>query len=386
MQNNMNFERLYAKIRLDAVGENVAEVRKRIPESTKIMAVIKANAYGHGAVEFSEYLEDKVEWYGVATLDEALELRRSGTLKPILILGGTNPAEHEKAIAENITLAVYDLAIAEKLSQKAKVLGKTANIHIKADTGMSRIGFQVCEESADCVKKISELENIKITGMFTHFAIADAKDKSSALSQRDLFDKFVEMCRERGVEIPFLHVNNSAGTMELDRHYSMVRMGIMLYGLYPSEEMDKSFPLKPAMELICHITHVKELEAGRGISYGHTYITDKNMKIATLPCGYADGYPRSLSNKARVLIGGKSCKILGRICMDQMMVDVTHLPDVKAGDEAVLVGKMGEDFISVEELADNAFSFNYEFVCGISRRVPRAYFNEEKYKKTIKYI
>lgn len=386
MQSNMEFERLYARIALDAVGENVAEVRKRIPESTKIMAVIKANAYGHGAVEFAEYLEDKVEWYGVATLDEALELRHSGVKKPILILGGTNPAEYKKAIAENITLAVYDLASAEKLSEIAKEQNKIANIHIKADTGMSRIGFQVNEESADCVKEISGLENIEITGMFTHFAIADAKDKTSALRQRDLFDKFVGMCRERGVDIPFLHVNNSAGTMELDRHYSMVRMGIMLYGLYPSDEMDKSFPLKPAMELVCHITHVKELEAGRGISYGHTFVTEKKMKVATLPCGYADGYPRSLSGKAQVLIGGKRCNVLGRICMDQMMVDVTHLSDVKAGDKVVLVGKMGKEFISVEELADNAFSFNYEFVCDVSRRVPRAYFDKASYKKTVKYL
>lgn len=382
----MEYQRLYAKIDLDAVGKNVCGVRARIPEGTMIMAVIKANAYGHGAVPFSEYLEDKVDWYGVACVDEARELRRAGTKKPILILGYVNPAEYKYVVADDITIAMFKYADAEKLSEEALTQGKRASVHIKVDTGMSRIGFQPTEESADEVKRISELPGISVGGMFTHFALADCKDKTSAEKQRDKYDSFVSMCEDRGVEIPIKHVNNSAGTMELDRHYSMVRMGIMLYGLYPSDEMDTSYPLYPAMELISHISHVKLLEKGRGISYGHTYVTDKDTLVATIPCGYADGYPRCLSANAEVLIAGVRCPILGRICMDQMMVDVSKVPDCRAGDMVVLVGNMGKEHISVEELADKAYSFNYEFVCGVGHRVPRVYYENGEFLKTISYI
>ncbi len=382
----MEYQRLYAKIDLEAVKKNVEGVRRRIPDNTKIMAVIKANAYGHGAVEFSHYLEDKADWFGVATTDEAIELRRGGTAKPILILGGTNPAEFPDLIRENITVTVFDSATAEKLSREACKQGRVGKIHIKVDTGMSRVGFQVTEKSAEEVEHISRMPNIEIDGMFTHFAKADSSDKSYALKQREKYDLFVEMCRKRGVNIPLCHVNNSAATMELDRHYDMVRMGIMLYGLYPSEEMNRSYPLYPAMELVTHIAHIKTLEKGRGISYGHTFVTERETRVATLPCGYADGYPRSLSNKGHVLVAGKRCPILGRVCMDQMMVDVSEVPNASVGDEVVLVGRMGDWSISVEELADNAYSFNYEFVCGIGRRVPRVYFEGERYIKTVSYI
>ena len=382
----MEYNRLYAKIDLDAIGKNVSEVRKRIPDKTKIMAIIKANAYGHGATVVAEYLEDKADWFGVAALDEALELRRAGTKKDILVLGCLDPAELQAAAENDITITIANSTVAEKLSAICCENGLTADIHIKLDTGMSRIGFRPDAESVDEVERISRLEGIRITGIFTHFAIADIRDKTSAKTQRELYDSFIADCRERGLEFSVCHINNSAATMELDRHYDMVRMGIMLYGLYPSEEMDKSFPLHPAMELIGHVSFVKKLEKGRGVSYGHTYIADKDMKVATVTCGYADGYPRCLSNKSCVLISGKRCPIIGRICMDQFMVDVTMLDCVKAGDEVVLVGRMGDEYIPVEEPAELAYSFNYEFVCSVSRRVPRVYFKNGKYFKTENYL
>ncbi|MBQ2729644.1 MAG: alanine racemase [Clostridia bacterium] len=382
----MEYKRMYAKIDLDSVGKNVKGVRDRIPCGTRIMAVIKANAYGHGAVTLAKYLDGRVEWYGVANIDEALELRNAGIEKEILVLGCLNPLEYRAAVENDITVTIASLADAEKLSKTASGLKTEAKCHIKLDTGMSRIGFQANDESVSAVKSIAGLPSLKIGGIFTHFALADSKDKTVAEKQREIFDVFTNKCEKAGVVLPVKHVNNSAATMELDRHYDMVRMGIMLYGLYPSEEMDRSYPLYPAMSLISHISFIKELEKGRGISYGHTYITDKNTVVATVPCGYADGYPRCLSGRAEVLIRGVRCPILGRICMDQMMVDVTHVPGVNRGDEVVLVGRSGDEFIPVEEIADNAFSFNYEFVCGVSRRVPRVYFENGEYKNTVSYL
>lgn len=382
----MEYKRMYAKIDLDSVGKNVKGVRDRIPCGTRIMAVIKANAYGHGAVTLAKYLDGRVEWYGVANIDEALELRNAGIEKEILVLGCLNPLEYRAAVENDITVTIASLADAEKLSKTASELKTEAKCHIKLDTGMSRIGFQANDESVSAVKSIAGLPSLKIGGIFTHFALADSKDKTVAEKQREIFDIFTNKCEKAGVVLPVKHVNNSAATMELDRHYDMVRMGIMLYGLYPSEEMDKSYPLYPAMSLISHISFIKELEKGRGISYGHTYITDKNTVVATVPCGYADGYPRCLSGRAEVLIRGVRCPILGRICMDQMMVDVTHVPGVNRGDEVVLVGRSGDEFIPVEEIADTAFSFNYEFVCGVSRRVPRVYFENGEYKNTVSYL
>ncbi len=382
----MEYQRLYAKIDLDAIGKNVEGVRSRIPCATGIMAIIKADAYGHGSVAVAQYLANKVEWFGVAAVDEAVELRKAGVEKNILILGCADHREYEIALRHGITLAITSYADAEKLSFLARQMNLTANVHIKVDTGMSRIGFQANDENAFEVKKISELDNICIGGAFTHFAIADSKDKTSALEQRDKYDRFIEKCREIGVEIPLCHVNNSAGTMELDKYYDIVRMGIMLYGLYPSEEMDKSYILHPAMELIGHVSFVKTLEKGRGVGYGHTYITDRETRVATVRCGYADGYPRALSSNAQVLVKGKRCNVIGRVCMDQVMIDVSNVDDVNPGDEVVLFGRMEDEFVPVEELAQRAFSFNYEFVCGIARRVPRVYFENGKYVKTVSYL
>ncbi len=381
----MNYERVYAKIDLNAIGKNVAGVRERMHNDSMIMAVIKADAYGHGAASVSEYLEDKVDWYGVSNVYEGIELRDNGSNKPILILGATMPAEFENVVKYALTPAIFDYERAKHLSDIAVHNNRTVNIHIKVDTGMSRIGFQPTACAADEILRISKLPGIVIEGIFSHLAKADETDKSSAEEQKRLFDEFVSLLASKGISPAIKHLSNSAAIMELDAKYNMVRMGIMLYGLYPSDEMDKNYVLYPAMELISHVTHVKELEAGKGISYGHTYVTYKTMKIATVPVGYADGYPRSLSNKGYVIIKGKLCPILGRICMDQMMVDVTDV-DVKVGDDVILFGTDGINTISVEDVANNACSFNYEMVCRINRRVPRAYFDADKYVKTVSYI
>ncbi len=276
------------------------------------------------------------------------------------------------------------------LSEVACRMGKTAKIHLAIDTGMARIGWRVTEQSADEAAFAASLPGIEVEGMFSHFAIADSADKAPSIEQRASYDRFVGMLEKRGVHIPIKHLNNSAGILEFDRYYDMVREGIILYGLYPSDdvmrEIGDQFVLKPAMELVTHISYIKDVAAHQGISYGHTFRAERNMRVATIPVGYADGYPRELSNKAEVLIHGVRCRILGRVCMDQMMVDITHVPEARLEDRVILVGRDGDEQISVEELAAAAHSFNYEFVCGISRRVPRIYFRDGEPLMTVNYL
>ena len=373
----MDYQRVYAKIDLDAIKHNIALVKRKIAEGTKLMLVIKADAYGHGAAVIAKEFENEADYFGVAEMNEALELRHAGIEKPILILGYTSPFLHEKALENDITLTVFQYKNIESLSRTAQRLGKEAKVHFAVDTGMSRIGFGVTEEDAELATKAARLPAIRLEGIFSHFAMADAVDKSSAEKQRALFEQFLAMLKERGISAPIRHMDNSAGILSFENGYEMVREGIILYGLYPSEEVCSQvgnfYDFRPAMEMITHISHIKTLEAHHGIGYGHTYITDKPLRVATLPVGYADGYPRALSNRGSVLIRGKRCPILGRICMDQMMVDVTGVPEAVAEDPVVLIGRNGEAVISVEEVADAAYSFNYEFVCGIARRIPRVY-------------
>ncbi len=384
----MEYRRVYAKIDLDALDHNVSLIEKKLPEGTKIMPIIKADAYGHGAVEFARFLHDRAAYFGVAALDEAIELRSAGIDTPILILGYTSPELFDDAVKHDITLAIFHSGDAVLLDRAAEAQGKRAKVHIAVDTGMSRIGYQVTDGSADDAARIAALRNIDVEGMFSHFATADEVDKTEAKHQHERFDKFRTMLAERGVKPRLVHLDNSAGIMEMkDSFYDMARAGIILYGLYPSEEVIKeTFPLRPVMSLVSHISHVKILPPERGISYGRTYITDHEIRVATIPVGYADGYPRALSGIGRVLICGRSCPILGRVCMDQMMVDVTELPDVAAGETVTLVGRDGDEVITVEELAAPANSFNYEFVCGIGRRVPRAYFRHGEHVKTVSYL
>ena len=373
----MEYQRVYAKIDLDAISHNIALVKRKIPDGTKLMLVIKADAYGHGAVAIAREFEGEADYFGVAEMNEALELRYAGIRKPILILGYTSPFLFEKALKNSITLTMFQYENIEALSATAQRLGIEAKIHFAVDTGMSRIGFGVSEREADLAARAAKLPLIRVEGIFSHFAMADATDKTSAEQQRELFERFLAMLTARGVSAPIRHLDNSAGILSFENGYEMVREGIILYGLYPSEEVCSQvgdfYDFRPAMELITHISHIKTLDAHHGISYGHTYITDKPLRVATIPVGYADGYPRALSNRGEVLIHGKRCPVLGRICMDQMMVDVTDVPEARPEDSVVLVGKDGGEVISVEEVADAAYSFNYEFVCGIARRIPRVY-------------
>ncbi|WP_236897897.1 alanine racemase [Clostridium beijerinckii] len=367
--------RTYVKIDLEAILHNINEAKKRIEKSVKIMAIIKADGYGHGATVLGNFLKSEVDYYGVATLEEALELRQSGIELPILILGYTSPSKYIEVVKNNITQTVYNTEMAKEMSEAGAICKKNAKVHIAIDTGMTRIGFAANEDGISAVQEILTFSNLVVEGLFTHFATADEVDKSYSKLQINRYDKFVALLEERDINIPIKHICNSAGIMEFDHHrFDMVRSGIITYGLYPSEEVNKNaITLKPALQWKTHVINVNIVDADHGVSYGKTYITKNETKIATLSVGYADGYPRALSSKGRVLIHGKYAPIIGRICMDQMMVDVTHIDNVKIEDEVTLVGKDGENIIYVEELANMAGSFNYEFVCGIGKRVQRLY-------------
>ncbi|HEY5523909.1 MAG TPA: alanine racemase [Clostridium sp.] len=367
--------RTYAKIDLDAVLHNINEVKKRIEDSVKIMAIIKADGYGHGATVLGDFLKNEVDYYGVATIEEAMELREYGIELPILILGYSSPSQYLTIVENNITQTVYTMKMAKEMSKAGAICGKKAKIHIALDTGMTRIGFQVDEAGILAIEEILTLSNLMVEGLFTHFACADEVDKSYSKLQIDRYDNFLALLEKKAIHIPIKHMCNSAGIMEFDHHrFDMVRSGIITYGLYPSEDVNKNeFRLKPALEWKTHVVNVKTVDEGYGVSYGITYITKSKTKIATLSVGYADGYPRALSSKARVLIHGKYAPIIGRICMDQMMIDVTHIDNVEIEDEVTLVGEDGNHIISIEELANMAGSFNYEFVCGIGKRVLRSY-------------
>ena len=373
-------KRVYTKINLDNIQKNIQTVRDRFHDKMIILGIVKANAYGHGAVETAKALvEFGTGMLGVAAIDEALELRENGITAPVLILGQIFRQDYAAAIENDITCTVIDIVTAQGLSQKAKELGKTAKVHIKIDTGMGRIGFQPDENGKELVKSVFELDNIFVEGAFTHFANADSADKTSANSQKKNFLDFTDSLISEGYKIPIRHMYNSASAMELDGYAGeMVRCGIMLYGLYPSEEMNKDYKLFPALEFKSHISFVKTVEKGFPVSYGSTYITDREMKIATVPVGYGDGYPRYLSNKGEVLVKGTRCKILGRVCMDQFMIDVSHLPDVQIADEVTLVGTDGNETITVEDVSDAEYRFNYEFCCLITPRVPRIYIKDGK--------
>ena len=374
-----------AIIDLDAVFSNFDAVCRKA--GVPVMAVIKADAYGHGAVPVARLLEERCAFFGVSSMSEALELRRAGIARPILILGYTPPQAYPDALRLGIRPAIFRREDSEALSRAAKKTGLAAAFHFALDTGMSRIGFQPTEADADICAEIAALPGLRPEGLFSHFATADCADLSRARAQAERFDAFDAMLKRRGVEIPIRHLNNSAGVMNFDNHYEMVRSGIVTYGLYPSGEVDPGLlPLTPAMQLVSRISYVKMLPPGREISYGGTFVTHRPTAVATVPVGYADGYRRSLSGRFYVLIHGRRAPILGRICMDQLMVDVTDIPDARVGDTATLIGKDGAETISMEEIAAAAGSFNYEFACGISRRVPRVYLRGGKTVQTVHYL
>lgn len=381
------YHRTYVNIDLDAINFNIDNVLRKLDGRAKLLAVIKANAYGHGAVEVGRALADKCDFFGVACVDEAMELVNAGIKNDILVLGRVSAYNYENVVKHNIRIPIFTLEDAKALSEVAVKNNKTALFHFCVDTGMSRIGFQVNDESADICTEICALPNIKAEGLFSHFATADEKDLTKAIAQRDKFVKFANMLEDRGIEIPIKHINNSAGIMVFDEMFDMVRSGIITYGLYPSADVDESLiEIKPAMEWKSHISHIKTLEKGREISYGGTFTTTRDTVVATIPVGYADGYPRCLSNIGRVIINGHYANILGRVCMDQFMVDVTDIPDVKLEDEVTLVGRQGDSVLSMEEVSNNAHSFNYELPCRVALRVPRLYYENGKLIKTVKYI
>ena len=381
------YRRIQADINLDAIRYNIKTVQALNPADRKTLLVIKADAYGHGSVTLAKEMDDLADYFAVATMDEAVELRNAGIVKPILILGYTDESEYEAAVKNDITLAIYDAEEGELLSETAFKIGKKAKVHIKVDSGMSRIGFQCAESDVEEAVKLLSMDGLDVEGIFTHYAKADYENKSDAMTQYEKFSWFVKAMEAKGADFKIRHIDNSAGAMEIHSEgFDMMRLGIVIYGLYPSEEIDKSVVLKPAMTLKSRVVHIKTLEAGRGIGYGWTYVTDKPTKVATVSVGYADGYPRALSNNGRVLIHGQYAPILGRVCMDQIMIDVTDIDDVKIRDEVVLFGTQGENHISIEEVAEPANSFNYEMACHVSRRVPRVYFKDGKEIGEINYL
>lgn len=371
------YNRVYATVDLDAIRNNFRSI-KTLAGGKRVMVVIKADGYGHGAVRTAQLLRDEADYFAVATIEEATELRSFGIETPVLILGYDSPRFFETAIKNNITQTIYRLDSAKKLSETAVRLNKTAKIHIAVDTGMNRIGFNVSGESAKTIKEIANLPGIELEGVFTHFATADEADKIYANKQAEKFKLMYDMLDEEGIAIPLLHISNSAAIIDFPGlDFDMVRAGIIVYGLYPSKDVNISrLPIKPAMELKSHVIDVRHVHEGEGVSYGRTYVTTRDTVIATVHVGYADGYPRLLSNRGRVLIRGKSAPIIGRVCMDQLMVDATYINGVSVDDVVTLIGRDGDEYISAEEIAFHAETINYEIVCGFSKRVPRVYGDE----------
>lgn len=366
---------VWAEINLDNLAHNMREVKKSVKKGTLITAVVKANAYGHGAVKAAKtFLENGADRLAVATLSEAIELREANIDVPILILGYTPISQFDLAIKYDITQAIYNLESAKAFSKAAENLNKKGTIHIKVDSGMGRIGFLPKDESIDDIIEISKLPNVNVEGIFTHFAKADETDKKYTTFQYDKFMYVVNELEKRGLSIPIKHVSNSAAIIDIpDYNLNMVRAGIMLYGYYPSDEVNKDkVKLLPAMSLKAKVSNVKTVPKGTGISYGWIYITEKESKIATIPIGYADGFTRMLSSKTEAYIKGKRVPIVGRICMDQCMMDVTQLDDVKIGDEVVLFG-YEKGALDADDIAKKLNTISYEILCMVGRRVPRVY-------------
>lgn len=385
---DVNIRPVWAEVNLDNIINNIKEIKKNI-NGEEIIAVVKANAYGHGAVDVAPVLiENGADRLAVAMLSEALELREAGIKVPILILGYTDVAFSEMLINNDIEQTVYSLDYAKELSKKAEALGKVAKIHIAVDTGMGRIGFLPNEKSVEEVVEISKLSNLRITGIFTHFSNADEQDKSYAHNQIEKFNSFINEIEKREVNLGLKHISNSASIIDIeDAHYNAIRPGIILYGYYPSDYINKDkLKLMPALSLKCQVIHVKELPKGEYIGYGRKFRTERDSVIATLPIGYADGYIRGLYEKAHVIINGKLAPVVGKICMDQCMVDVTDVGPVKVGDEVVLLGEDNGVKNNADDMAKMLDTINYEILCMIGRRVPRIYIKDGKMVNVRNYL
>lgn len=377
----------WLQIDLDRLHYNYGEIRKAVPDGSNILAVLKADAYGHGATKIArELFSLGVTRFGVATLSEALEIRRRLPHAQILVMGYTPEYLYETAIEHGIRTTVYLSEQAEELSKAAAKLQRDAIVHLKIETGMNRLGFLPNEDSLSRILKIREMDNIIVEGIFTHFPAAD-DDLEYTRNSMGKFESFTRQLEEKGFKIPLRHVNNSAAIMNLPEYsLDMVRAGIILYGVYPFPEADREFlPLKSCLSLKAQISHVKDLEEGEKIGYGLTYTATSKIKVATLPIGYADGWSRALSNKGSVLIKGKRAPIIGRVCMDQMMVDVTGI-NAERGDEAVLMGRQGNEEITIEEIAALIGQIPAAVMCMLSRRLPRVYTKENRAPEVIDYL
>ncbi|MGE5614576.1 MAG: alanine racemase [Bacillota bacterium] len=372
----INLDRVVAEVDLDAIAYNYRQIRRRVAPGSEIIPVVKADAYGHGAVEVSRaLLECSASRFAVAIVEEAVQLRQAGINVPILVLGHTPEKHLEDIVKHDITQTVFTYEMAANLSKWAVSYGRKARIHVKLDTGMGRLGFFPCREAAECIRAISNLPNIEIEAMYTHFPSADEKDRSFTLSQiRKLVD-FRKALEEENIRIPRIHAANSACIVDIDEGFlDFVRPGLLIYGLYPANEgAREKLPLKPAMSLKSRIVFIKEMEAGMPVSYGRRFYTRRKSRIATIPVGYADGYSRSLSSGGRVIVGDSFAPIAGTICMDQFMIDITDIPGARTGDEVILIGRKGNLEITAEDLAEIRGTINYEVVCGIGKRVPRVY-------------
>lgn len=382
------YSRVYETVDLDAVRHNMEAMKANLAEGTKMIGVVKCDGYGHGAVPVAIAIDPYVWGYAVATVEEAVILRKHGIKKPILVLGVVPYDGYDLLVEYDIASAVFQYKRALLLSETALKHGKKAVIHLVADTGMSRIGLGITEEAADEAVKIKSLPGIEVEGLFTHFAKADETDKAATNRQMEHYRRFVDLLLERGLEIPILHCSNSAGILDLPAaNFHAVRAGISIYGIYPSDQVDKNtVKLIPAMGLKSVVTYIKTIASGTAVSYGGTFVADREMVVATIPVGYGDGYPRNLSGKGEVLIRGKRAKILGRVCMDQFMVDVTDIEGVEEDDEAVLIGKQAEHEITVDDLANTCGGFHYEILCDIGKRVPRVYYEDGKIVGTKDYF
>ncbi|MCX5686064.1 MAG: alanine racemase [Candidatus Omnitrophica bacterium] len=362
----------WAEVSLAAIEHNYKQVRKLVGKSINIMVVVKANAYGHGTVEVSAVLEKLgVSYLGVATTDEAVRLRDHGIKTPVLVLGSVLPEEVRVLIEKDITLTLCSDDLLEAIRSQTPN-GHRAKVHIKIDTGMGRIGIWH-EEALNFIKNLARDKKVYIEGIYTHFSSA-GRDDFFTNYQIEAFEKLLARLEEFDVRIPLRHAANSIATVDFKRsHMNLVRPGLIIYGMYPKYTFPKLIKLRPAMSLKTKIVYIKDTPPGRSISYGRTYVTQKHTKIATLPIGYADGYARNLSNKAEVIVRGRRAHVVGKVTMDQMMIDVGHIKNVKVGDEVVLIGRQGRNEIRLEKLARLAETIAYEFVCGISNRVPRVY-------------
>tara|TARA_B100001063_G_scaffold75725_1_gene69984 strand:- start:199 stop:1380 length:1182 start_codon:yes stop_codon:yes gene_type:complete len=371
---------VWAEINLDNLAHNIREVRRVVNKNSKVTAVIKADGYGHGAVVIGQILlKNGADRFAVATLSEAIQLRTAFADTEIMVLGYTPNEFASDIIKNNIIQTIYTIEQAQEYSKVAISLKKQAKVHIKLDTGMSRLGMVFSDETIDSILEMSKLEGLDIEGIFTHFAVADEIDKTFTFKQVEKFNHIVSKLEERGLNIPIKHVSNSAAIIDLpELNFDMVRAGIMLYGLYPSKNVNKdAVNLKEVMCLKAKVSQVKELEANCGVSYGLKYKSDKQSQIATLPIGYADGYTRMLSGKAKVMINGFKTAIIGNICMDQCIIDVTNI-NAKVGDEVVLFGGNNANGITIDSIAETLNTINYEIVCMVDKRVPRVYIQDEK--------